>query len=38
MEQVAADDRLEPADDGVNVADGRGPGGLKFRTWHPPED
>ncbi len=31
----AAGDGLEPVDDDVNVADGRGPGRLKFRRWRP---
>lgn len=38
MDRVAADDRLTPADDDVNVADGRGPGGFKYRTWRRAED
>lgn len=38
MEQIAAADHLEPVDDGVNVADGRGPGRLKFRIWRRPEE
>lgn len=37
MERVTADDDLQPHDDDVNVADGRGPGGFKYRSWRPRE-
>ncbi len=35
MRQVEAAPDLEPFDDDVNVADGRGPGGFKYRFWRP---
>jgi tetratricopeptide (TPR) repeat protein len=33
MQSVLAADDVEPIDDDVNVADGRGPGRFKYRTW-----